>query len=99
MHTGCRLFRNTAPVFHHVVPTGLVLAVDFLQEILDDLLFLVAGGAVDPIAAVLELIAFMDEQRGIAAVVDDELRAEAAGMAESLIGAPPVFFERFTLPG
>ena len=98
MDAGGRLFGNAAPVFDHVVPAGLVLAVNLLQEILDDLLFFVAGGAVDPVAAVFELIAFVDKQRGVAAIVDDQLGSEAARMAERLIGAPPVFLERFALP-
>ncbi len=46
-----------------------------------------------------ELVAFVDQQRDVAAVVDHQLRTLAAGMAERLIGAPPVFFERFALPG
>jgi hypothetical protein len=35
-----------------------------------------------PVAALLEFVALVDEQRDVAAVIDDELRALAAGMAE-----------------
>ena len=77
MDAGGGLFGNAAPVLHHVVPAGLVLGVNLLQQILDDLLFLVAGRRVDPVAAVFQLIAFVDEKRGVAAVVDDELRVRA----------------------
>ena len=74
MHAGGGLFGDAAPVLHHVVPALGIFGVDLLQQILDDLLFVAAGGRVDPVAAVFELIAFVDEQGGVAAIVDDELR-------------------------
>ena len=40
----------------------------------------------------------MDEQRRVAAVIDDELRTFAVRMRERLVGAPPIFFERFAFP-
>ena len=54
---------------------------------------------VHPIAAVLEFISFVDQQRGVAAIVHDQLRPLAAGVAERHVGAPPVVLERFALPG
>ena len=41
-----------------------------------------------------QLVALVDQQRDVAAVVHDQLRTLAAGMAERLVGAPPVLFER-----
>ena len=41
----------------------------------------------------------MDEQRDVATVVNDDLRPEAILVRERLLGAPPVLFERFALPG
>ena len=35
-------------------------------------------GRVDPVVAVFELVALVDQQRDVAAVIDDELRALAA---------------------
>ena len=98
MNAGGGFFGNTAPVFDDIVPAGFVFGVDLFQKVFDDLLFFVAGRGVDPVAAVFEFVAFVDEERGIAAVVDDELRSEAAGMGQSLVGTPPVFFEGFTFP-
>ena len=44
-------------------------------------------------------LALVDEQRGVAAVVEDHVRALAAGPGEDLLGAPPVLLERLALPG
>ena len=41
----------------------------------------------------------MNQQGYVPAVVDDHLRPEAIFELQSLIGAPPVFLERFTFPG
>ena len=41
----------------------------------------------------------MEQQGGIAAVVDDQLRSQATGELERLPGAPPIFLERLALPG
>src|SRR6185369_6547076 len=72
----------------------------FVEEVLDDLLFLALGGSIDPATvALLELDALVDEERGVAAVIDDELGAEAALVRERLRGTPPVLFERLALPG
>jgi hypothetical protein len=40
----------------------------------------------------------VDEERGVAAIVHDELRAEAALVRERAPGALPVVLERFALP-
>ena len=48
-----------------------------LEQILDDLLFVAAARGVHPIAAFFEFVAFVDEQRDVAAVIDDELRTFA----------------------
>ena len=84
VHAGGGLLGNAAPFLHHVVPARRVFGVDPLQQVLDDLLLVAAGGRVHPAAAVLQLVAFVDEQRGVAAVVHDQLRALAAGMAQRL---------------
>ena len=47
----------------------------------------------------LELDALVDEQRGVAAVVEDHVRALAVRPRQGLLGAPPVLLERLALPG
>ena len=58
-----------------------------------------ADGGIHPLAAVLQFVALVDQQGGVAAVVHDQLRALAARVAQRLVGAPPVVFERLALPG
>ena len=71
---------------------------NFQQQILDDLLFLVRRFRLGPIAAFLELITFVDEQRRIAAIIDHQLRTFAVGMRDRLVSRPPILFERFAFP-
>src|SRR5882672_3088240 len=58
---------------------------------------MVVARCVDPVAAIFEFVALMDEQGGVATVIDDELRTFVAGMSERGEGEVPVFFERFAL--
>ena len=56
-------------------------------------------GVFDPVIAVFEFVAFVDEQRHVAAVIDDEFRAFVAGERNRLERAVPIFFERLAFPG
>ena len=49
MDAGRGLFRDAAPVRDDIVPAVGVLGMDLLQQVLDDLLFVAVGGAVDPV--------------------------------------------------
>src|SRR2546423_3145610 len=99
MHASGGLFGDAAPFFCDLMPAARIFAMNFLQQVFDDLFFFAAGRGVDPIAPVLEFVAFMDEQSGIAAIIDDQLRPFAAGMAERFVSTPPIFFERLAFPG
>ena len=99
MHAGGRFFGDAAPVLHDLVPETGLSAWTLLEQILDDLLFVGAARRVDPVVAFFEFVAFVDEQRHVAAVIDDELRAFAFAGDDGLRGAVPVFFERLALPG
>ena len=63
------------------------------------LLGLVGGVEVGHLAGPLELEPLVDEQRRVAAVVDDQVGAAAVRPHQRLVGAPPVLFERLALPG
>jgi hypothetical protein len=41
----------------------------------------------------------VDEERGVATVVEQHVRARAVGPHQRLLGAPPVLLERLPLPG
>ena len=62
-------------------------------------LLVVGGRGVGDRAGLLELDALVDEQRGVAAVVEDHGRALAVRPEQGLLGAPPVLLERLALPG
>ena len=40
----------------------------------------------------------MNEKRGVAAIVENHVRAATVGPTQDLLGAPPVLLERFALP-
>ena len=63
------------------------------------LLFLAVRRRLRPIAAFLELVAFVNQERHVAAIVDHELRPLAVRERNRLVGAPPVFLQRLALPG
>ena len=56
------------------------------------------GFGVEDRRVVFGLATEVDEQRGVTAVIDDELRTFAAREREGVHGAPPVIFEAFALP-
>src|SRR5262245_41535252 len=47
----------------------------------------------------LEFGSLVDEERRVAAVIEQHVRARAVGPHEGLLGAPPVFLESLPLPG
>ena len=98
MHAGRCFFGNAAPILCDLVPAIWILALDFEEQIFDDLLFLIGRFRFRPIAAFLELVAFMNQQGRVAAVIDDQLRTFAVRMRECLIGRPPIFFEALAFP-
>ena len=83
MHAGGRFLGNAAPFLHHLVPAKRIFALHFEQQFLITCSSLLADSAVDPIATFFQLVAFVDEKRHVAAVVDDQLRAFAVREARA----------------
>ena len=81
------------------MPAGLVFGVDLFQQVFDNLFFVALRGRVDPPVAVLQFVALVNQQRHVAAIIDDEFRTLAIGVAERLVSTLPILFERLTLPG
>ena len=98
MHSGGGLLRDSAPRFDHSVPVRRIFAVHIDKQIFDDLFFCVGGGAVYPFIAVFQLVSFVDKQGDVTAVVHDHFGALTVWEVDRLTRAPPVFFERLTLP-
>ena len=99
MNAGGGLFADAFPISDNMTPETGALLGDALEEVLDHRFLLRAAGRVDPWVAFFQLIAFVDQQGGVAAVIDNQLRALAAGMAEGGERAVPIFLQRFAFPG
>ena len=99
LDAGGGLFRDALPALHDLMPVAGLFLGDLLEEVLDDLLFFGFRRRPGPLGTVLELVTLVDEERGVTAVVDDQLRAVAVGPGERLHRALPVFDEGLALPG
>ena len=98
MHAGGGLFRDALEVLHDgVEDAGLVLG-DLLEQVLDDLHFVIVGRGLDPLVAVFHFVALVDEKGDVATIIDDELWSEFTWEDDGLPGAPPVFFEGLAFP-
>ena len=91
---------DAAPCLHNTMPMLRVFLVHLLQQVLDDLLFMVVGRrSIDPAVAIFELVALVDQQGDIATIVDHHFRSLALTVIQGLGRAPPVVFQRLALPG
>ena len=71
---------------------------DLLEQVLDDLFLKAARRRTHPIGTIFQFVALVNEQCGIAAIIDNQLRSKTLRIDESLPGAPPVFLQRFAFP-
>jgi len=104
LHAGGGFFGDAdESVLHLVVLLGVAL-----QALLDDgendlELRVVGGGGVWGLPGLLEdllrLDTLVNEESGVAAVVDDEIGAAVGTPVEGALGAPPVLLEGLALPG
>ena len=99
-----RLLGHAHHALGHAGPLVGVLGEAVLDDLEHDLeLGVVGGGRVRERAVLLEgglgLDALVDEQRRVAAVVDEQVGALAVLPRQHLLGAPPVLLERLALPG
>ena len=100
MHAGGGFFGDALHFFSDFVPALVVLLEALGGELEDFLEFFVVGGVRGGDFAVLfELDALVNQQGGVAAVVDDLIGAFAVAEIEGALGAPPVFFQVLALPG
>jgi hypothetical protein len=98
VHAGGGLLGDAAPLGCDLLPEARALGLGALEQVLDHLLLVIAGGRVDPVVAILHLHALVDQKRRIAAVIDDQLGALHARMREHVERAVPVLLERLALP-
>ena len=99
VHAGRRLFaRRRATPWPPCASAACLRRNTFFSRSLITCSSWLPDGVVDPLVAVFQLIALVDQQRHVAAVVHDQLRPLAALVRERLIGALPVLFQRLALP-
>jgi hypothetical protein len=99
MHTGGGLLGDALDVLGDGGPALGILRQRAGQQLEDDRELLVVGrGRVRHGAGRLELDALVDEQRGVATVVEDHVRPVLEAR-QGLLGAPPVLLEGLALPG
>src|SRR5258708_1502464 len=94
MHARVRFFGNSLPFFRDPGPATAVFFVDAFEKVFDDLLFVRARGAVNPITSLFEFTSLVNEKGYVTTVVDDDLPAFAIRICDRLVGQLPVFFQR-----
>merc|ERR1711865_756829 len=103
VHTCSGLLADTLAFLGHPAVLGLVYWDGVLQELQDALeLGIVGAGRVWQAAILsvllLELLALVDQESGIATIVHEHVAAILTGDSHHLLGTPPVFREGLTLP-
>ena len=81
------------------MPVTRTLLRNFLEKVFDNLFFFGLGRSVHPLRTVFQFVTFVNQQRGVATVIHNELRARAIRPSERLHRAFPILFEGLTLPG
>ena len=98
MHACGRFFGNALDPGGNLAPAFRILFERFLEEIQNDTLFLGGGFAFEEGGILFRFYAPVNEKGGIAAVIDDLIRAGSVGPGDGFEGAVPVLFERFAFP-
>ena len=99
VHARRGLLAHAAPLGYRAVPLVGILAEQLAQRAENHLLLVGRGCDIERRGIVLGLVTLVDEQRGIAAVVHNQLRPLAPGEREGHGRTPPVFGQRLALPG
>ena len=101
VHAGGGLLGDALDLAGDLGPAVLALGERGVEDVEDDLLLVaLGGGRVGRLAGLLGLDAEVDEQRGVATVVEDHVGERLpSGPVEDLLGAPPVLLQRLALPG
>ena len=101
VNAGRRLLAHAAKIRCHLRPALRVLLLLLPEQFEYDspLLGLALGIERGHLPCLLELDAFVHEQRRVPTVVHEQRRALAVGPHQGLARAPPILVERLTLPG
>ena len=103
MDTGCGLFTHALDIGGNAIPVLRIFGKARPDQAQDDLLFLVFGAfgirqrTVGGIG-VFGLFPHVNQQRGVAAVVNDQLRTLAVRKLQDLVRTPPILLQRLPFP-
>ena len=100
MHARRGLFTHATNAGQHLRPTARVLRLLRAQQVENHPPFfrLVVAVEARDHTALFVLGALVHEQRGVATVIEQQVRTRAVAPHQRLLGAPPVLLERLTLP-
>ena len=99
LHAGSRFFCHSANALGHACPLGRVALEGALQETEHDCqLWVRRRGRVGNFARLFVLHTLVQEQRGVAAVIKNHVRAVTVWPRHHLVGGPPVLLECLALP-
>ena len=98
MNAGRRFLGDASPCLGNLGPEAGTLISHAAKERFDNRHLMVVCGFVGPLAALLELIALVDEKGDIATVINDELGSLVTGKGHGLESELPIFFECLALP-
>ena len=99
VHTGGGLFGDTLDVGRDLVEQLRRFLLQLGEQLEHDRVLLAVGRLrAGNLARLLELDTLVDQQRDVAAVVEDHVGAATVGPLHDLLGAPPVLLERLALP-
>ena len=100
MHAGGGLLADALAVLGDLGPAVGGFFHGLGQELEDDRpFFVVVVGGDGDLAGLFVFDALVDQEGGVAAVVDDLVGPAAVAEVEGAFGTPPVFFEGFAFPG
>ena len=93
VYTGCCFFGNTFHLGNSTMPAGIIFGQDAMKGIQDNLFFVVASFTVDCFGIVFSPVSHVDQQRGVATVINNHMRTFSFRKAKRHVGTPPVFFQ------
>ncbi len=99
VNSGGGFFGNAAHLFGDLVPMFFIFFEYFFDECVNNLQLFVVSWDIEDGCVIFGLNTTMNQQRGIAAVINNLIRAFAVRPGNSAISAFPIFLQCFTLPG
>ena len=98
MYTRSGLLAHAAPFGHSAVPFLRIIGKDAAQGVHDDLLLIRRGSGIERRNIVFGLVSLVNQQRGVTAVIHNQLRSFAVGKRHGHRRAPPILGQSLAFP-